>query len=100
MMEIGERTTNWPYPISELAQTDIIVPADRVLEGKMPIATNAWMRSLVAPRWHLITHEKFVHQLCDWTNDPNESNNLIDLPEGCATALCLASQFNPQAKIR
>jgi len=92
--------TNWPYPISELAQTDIIVPADRVVEGKIPIATNGWMKSLVAPRWHLITHEKFGHQLYDWTNDPKESNNLIDSPEGRATALRLASHFNPQAKIR
>ncbi len=92
--------TNWPYPISELAQTDIIVPADRVVEGKIPIATNGWMKSLVAPRWHLITHEKFGHQLYDWTNDPKESNNLIDSPEGRATALRLVSHFNPQAKIR
>jgi len=92
--------TNWPYPISELAQTDIIVPADRVVEGEIPIATNGWMKSLVAPRWHLITHEKFGHQLYDWTNDPKESNNLIDSPEGRATALRLASHFNPQAKIR
>ena len=92
--------TNWPYPISELAQTDIIVPADRVVEGKIPIATNGWMKSLAAPRWHLITHEKFGHQLYDWTNDPKESNNLIDSPEGRATALRLASHFNPQAKIR
>ncbi|PYX18062.1 MAG: hypothetical protein DMG84_01320 [Acidobacteria bacterium] len=92
--------TNWPYPISELAQTDITVPADRAVEGKIPIATNGWMRSLVAPRWHLITHEKFGHQLYDWTNDPKESNNLIDSPEGRATALRLASHFNPQAKIR
>jgi len=92
--------TDWPYPISELAQTDIIVPADRVVEGEIPIATNGWMKSLVAPRWHLITHEKFGHQLYDWTNDPKESNNLIDSPEGRATALRLASHFNPQAKIR
>lgn len=86
--------TKWPDPISELAQTDIIVPADRVVEGKIPIATNGWMRSVVTPRWHLITHEKFGHQLYDWTNDPNESRNLMDSPEGRATALRLSSQFD------
>jgi arylsulfatase A-like enzyme len=80
----------WPDPISELAQTDIIVPADRVVEGKVPIATNGWMRSLVTPRWHLITHEKFGNQLYDWANDPNESRNLIDSAEGRATALRLS----------
>jgi arylsulfatase A-like enzyme len=95
-----KQQANWPYPVSELAQTDIIVPADRVVEGKIPIATNGWMRSLVTPRWHLITHEKFGHQLYDWTHDPKESNNLIDSPEGRATALRLASQFDAQAKTR
>ena len=89
---------NWPDPISELAQTDIIVPADRVVEGKIPIATNGWMRSVVTPRWHLITHEKLGHQLYDWTNDPDESRNLIDTTEGHATALRLAAQFDAGTK--
>src|SRR5256885_2865000 len=90
--------TKWPDPISELAKTDIIVPADRRVEGKIPIATNGWMRSLVTPRWHLITHEKFGYQLYDWTDDPDESRNLIDSPAGRATALRLASQFEPGPK--
>jgi arylsulfatase A-like enzyme len=90
--------TKWPDPISELAQTDIIVPADRVVEGKIPIATNGWMRSVVTPRWHLITHEKLGHQLYDWTNDPDESRNLIDTTEGRATALRLAGQFDAGTK--
>jgi arylsulfatase A-like enzyme len=88
----------WPDPISELAKTDIIVPADRVVEGKIPIATNGWMRSLVTPRWHLITHEKFGPQLYDWANDPEESRNLIDTTEGRATALRLAAQFDAGTK--
>jgi len=100
LWQAPKQQANWPYPVSELAQTDIIVPADRVVEGKIPIATNGWMRSLVMPRWHLITHEKFGHQLYDWTHDPKESNNLIDSPEGRATALRLASQFDAQAKTR
>ncbi len=91
---------NWPYPVSELAQTDIIAPADRVVEGKIPIATNGWMKSLVTPRWHLIRHQEFGDQLYDWTNDPKESTNLIKQPEGRATALRLAAQFDPQAKTR
>jgi len=95
-----KQQANWPYPVSELAQTDIIVPADRVVEGKIPIATNGWMRSLVTPRWHLIRHQKFGDQLYDWAHDPKESNNLIDSPQGRATALRLASQFEAQAKTR
>ena len=93
-----ELEPNWPNPISELAKTDIIVPADRVVEGKIPIATNGWMRSVVTSRWHLIAHEKFGLQLYDWTNDPNESRNLIDSPEGRATALRLSSQFDAGTK--
>jgi hypothetical protein len=100
LWNLPKEQTNWQYPISELAQTDIIVPADRVVEGKIPIATNGWMRSLVTPRWHLTRHQKFGDQLYDWTNDPTESTNLIDQPEGRATALGLASQFDPQAKNR
>jgi len=90
--------TKWPDPISELAQTDIIVAADRVVEGKIPIATNGWMRSMVTPRWHLITHEKLGNQLYDWANDRNESRNLIDSAEGHATALRLAAQFEAGTK--
>jgi arylsulfatase A-like enzyme len=90
--------TKWPDPISELAKTDIIVPPDRALEGKIPIATNGWMRSVVSPRWHLIEHEKFGLQLYHWTNDPNESRNLIDSTEGRATALRLRLQFDAGTK--
>jgi arylsulfatase A-like enzyme len=100
LWQSSKQQANWPYPVSELAQTDTIVPADRVVEGKIPIATNGWMRSLVTPRWHLITHEKFGHQLYDWAHDLKESNNLIDSPQGRATALRLASQFDAQAKTR
>jgi arylsulfatase A-like enzyme len=90
--------TKWPDPISELAKTDIIVPADRVVEGKIPIATNGWMKSIVTPRWHLITHEKYGQQLYDWANDPDESRNLIDTTEGRATALRLAAQVDAGTK--
>ena len=96
--KLSKVPTKWPDPISELAKTDIIVPADRRVEGKIPIATNGWMRSLVTPRWHLITHEKFGYQLYDWTDDPDESRNLIDSPAGRATALRLASQFDAGTK--
>ena len=90
--------TKWPDPISELAKTDTIVPADRALEGKIPIATNGWMRSVVTSRWHLIEHEKFGLQLYDWTNDPNESRNLIDSTEGRTTALRLSLQLDAGTK--
>ena len=92
------KVQSWPDPISELAKTDIIVPSDRVVEGKIPIATNGWMRSLVTPQWHLIAHEKFGYQLYNWADDPDESRNLIGTSEGRATALRLAAQFDAWTK--
>ena len=88
----------WPDPLSELPKTNIIVPQDRVVEGKVPIASNGDMETLVTPKWQLITHEKLGMQLYDWTVDPGELNNLIDTPEGRATALSLASQLKARTK--
>src|SRR5205814_10389232 len=68
-----KQQATWPYPVSELGQTGIIVPADRVAEGQIANATNGRSRSSGTPRRHLITHEKFAQQLDDWTDDPQGS---------------------------
>jgi arylsulfatase A-like enzyme len=68
--------------VSELPQTDTIVKADRVMQGREPLATDGWMRSVVSLEWHLITHEKDRDQIYDWKADPSETKNLINTPEG------------------
>jgi arylsulfatase A-like enzyme len=88
----------WPDPVSELPQTNIIVPQDRVVEGKVPIATNGDMETLVTPKWQLIVHQKLGMQLYDWTVDPGETRNLAETPEGHTTALELAAELKTRTK--
>jgi len=84
---------NWPDPLSELAQTDIIVPQDRVVQGKVPIATDGDMEALVTSRWHLIVHSRQGAQLYDWRTDPAELHDLAQTPEGRAVAAELLSEL-------
>jgi arylsulfatase A-like enzyme len=84
----------WPNPISELPQTNTIVAADRAMQGKIPLATDGWMSSVVSPQWQLIRHEKYGDQIYDWKADPSESSNLISTPAGRATAAALAPEIS------
>ena len=85
---------NLPGPVSELPQTDTIVTADRVMQGKEPLATDGSMRSVFTPRWHLIQHDKWGAQIYDWKADPQESRNLIDTAEGRTAREEVASRLN------
>jgi arylsulfatase A-like enzyme len=80
----------WPNPVSELPQTNTIVPADRAVQGKIPIATDGWMSSVISPQWQLIRHEKYGDQIYNWKIDPAELNNLIHTPAGRAADSALA----------
>jgi len=93
----GER---WLNPLSELPQTNIIVPQDRVVEGKVPIATNGDMKALITDHWHLIVHSKLGVQLYDWSTDPAELHNLAETPEGRDTASRLLSELEGRTKAR
>jgi arylsulfatase A-like enzyme len=84
----------WPNVVSELPQTDTIVTADRVMQGKEPLATDGSMRSVFTPQWHLIQHDKWGEQIYDWKADPQESRNLIDTPEGRAAREEIVSGLN------
>ena len=84
---------DWPNPTSELPQTNTIVPADRAMQGKIPLATDGWMSSVVSSQWQLIRHEKYGDQIYDWKADPAESNNLINTPRGRAAAAALAADL-------
>ncbi|HEX3739334.1 MAG TPA: sulfatase [Terriglobales bacterium] len=85
---------DWPNPVSELPQTNTIVAADRAMQGKIPIATDGWMRSAVSPQWQLIRHQKDGDQIYDWKTDPAESNNMITTPAGRAAVSALASDLS------
>ena len=84
----------WPDPVSELPQTNTIVAADRAMQGKIPIATDGWMSSVVSPQWQLIRHQKDGDQIYDWKTDPAESNNMVNTPAGRAAASALAPDLS------
>jgi hypothetical protein len=87
---------SWPNPISQLAETNIIVREDRVMEGKIPLATNGSMQSVVTPRWHLIVHQTLGRQLYDWTRDPGELQNLAQEKAGSEVAVGLLPELQPK----
>lgn len=78
--------TDWPSPLSELAQNIFLTKQDRSIDPDIPTAVSGSMKSLVTPQWHLITHEKLGDQIYDWKQDPAESHNLIHTPQGAAAA--------------
>jgi hypothetical protein len=75
-----------PFPnvVSELPQTNTIVKEDRVMQGKAPLATDGWMRSVISGEWQLISHEKYGDQIYDWKSDPAEVKDLINTAQGQA----------------
>jgi arylsulfatase A-like enzyme len=75
---------NWPPVVSELPETNTVVPADRRMQGKIPISADGWMRSVITPEWQWITHEKLGNQLYRWNLDPAEMKDLSRAPEGRA----------------
>ncbi|MBO0912288.1 MAG: sulfatase-like hydrolase/transferase, partial [Acidobacteria bacterium] len=75
---------NWPPVVSELPETNTIVPADLGMQGKIPIARDGWMQSVITPEWQWIVHEKLGNQLYRWNLDPGETRDLSATPEGRA----------------
>ena len=63
-------SVDWPNPLSELKRID------------QKDETNSIMSSLVSSHWHFITSPKQGPELYDWINDPRESNNLAETPDG------------------
>jgi arylsulfatase A-like enzyme len=88
-----EQTTGWPDVVSELAQNVHPPEIERSADQYIPTATTGAMQSVVTPQWHLIVHQKLGDQIYDWAKDPQESNNLINTPEGKAAALRMSSQL-------
>jgi len=76
--------STFPNVVSELPRTNTIVKEDRVMQGKEPLATDGWMRSLISSHWQVISHEKYEDQLYHWKSDPAELKDLINTADGQA----------------
>jgi arylsulfatase A-like enzyme len=98
MWQTSGAGTEWPDPLSQLPQTDIVVRADRAAEGKVPIATTGSMESVITPRWQLIVHQKLGAQLYDRASDPEEAHDLAQTPEGKAVIANLLLERETRGK--
>lgn len=85
---------NSPNVASELPQTNTIVAADRAMQGKIPIATDGWMTSVISPQWQLIRHEKLGDQIYNWKADPGELTDLANTPQGRAAIAALGRDIS------
>ena len=90
----ANRSTDLPYPVSELAKNVFRVDVDASAPTTgVPTALNGNMKSIITPQWHLIEHSTLGMQLYDWVNDPGELNNVIDTPQGAVIAHDLELQM-------
>jgi len=64
--------TNWPNPISEVAQMDGAAEQNPSTHGEM--------KSVVDAETQYIVHENFGEELYNWRTDPQELSNLINDP--------------------
>lgn len=85
--------SEWPSPLSELAESKYPGKQDRSAESLVPMAVAGPMKSLMTPQWHLIVHKRLGIQLYDWVHDPGEMNNLIYTSAGVAAARTLFVQM-------
>jgi arylsulfatase A-like enzyme len=95
---IPQAFTTWPNPLAELAQDEYLTKLDRSADPSVPTAVSGAMRSVVTPKWQLITHDKFGSQLFDWVHDAGETRNLSLTPEGRQTAADLARALEKPQK--
>jgi arylsulfatase A-like enzyme len=77
---------DWPTPVAELAQNKFLTRDDKSAAGRRATSQTGSLKSLNTPEWHLITHDTEGNQLYSWISDPEETNNLIDTPEGKITS--------------
>jgi hypothetical protein len=88
---------NWPRPVSELAKNDVVGGPDAQARNFEPTAADGDMQSMVTAQWHFIVHRKFGEQLYNWVDDPRETQNSIDTPEGRTVAGELGSEMKKQS---
>lgn len=68
----NEVLSNWPDPISEVAQFPGAAEQNPTTHGEM--------KSVVGDTMQYIVHEKFGNELYNWRTDPEEMNNLATDP--------------------
>lgn len=90
--------TNWPAPLSELGRNPYPEKEEKPADQIAPTSTTGYLRSLVSPEWHLISHENLGDQLYDWAHDPQETRNLANTAQGNGIALGLSALF-PQGML-
>jgi arylsulfatase A-like enzyme len=90
LWRIPQEFTTWPNPLAELAQDKYLTKLAGSADPSVPTAVSGAMRSVVTPKWQLITHDKFGNQLFDWVHDAGETHNLNLTPEERQTAADLA----------
>jgi arylsulfatase A-like enzyme len=94
----GQMISDWPKPVSELAQNDIVSKEDRAAGRIEPTAIDGDMVSVVTSNWHFIRHSKFGDQLYRWRDDLGESSNRIDTAEGRAVTPELTYELDQELK--
>jgi arylsulfatase A-like enzyme len=72
LWDASETSSDWPYPIAELAQ--------HPWSPEQNPSAHGAMRSALISHWHYITHDRFGEELYDWPVDPQETLNLADRP--------------------
>ncbi len=78
----GGNASQWPSPLSELAQDKYLPKKNRQPESKVPTANTGAIKSLIEGQWQLIEHTKYGAQLYDWAQDPGELNELSQTSGG------------------
>jgi len=71
----ADGAAEWPLPLSELAQGFF----EPLVNSP---ARYGSMKSLVAPGWHFICHERDGAAMFDWKSDSAEAHDLAPSPEG------------------
>jgi arylsulfatase A-like enzyme len=66
--------SNWPDPISEMAQ-NLYIPSNYP-------AHSGWIKSITDARWHYIASQTEPEQLYEWPQDPGELQNLAGSAAG------------------
>jgi arylsulfatase A-like enzyme len=87
-------------PLSDLVRTDVIVPRDRIMQGKIPIAADGDMNSVYSSRWHLIHHQKDGDQLYEVERDAAESNDMAKSDGTAEVIRDLLGSTVPPAAVR
>ncbi len=97
LWEQAASATQWPSPLSELAQDKYLPKQNQQPESKVPTAITGSMQTMIEGQWQIIEHTKYGLQLYDWKRDPGELQNLSSEKREITRSLSsqLQSAFSP-----